>query len=47
MASGRHTCWWAACADRSCAMATPVLTLKYSVPTNWTAVAHQSIRPGW
>jgi hypothetical protein len=28
MASGRHTCWWAACADRSCAMATPVLMLK-------------------
>ena len=22
MASGRHTCWWAACADRSVTMAT-------------------------
>jgi len=28
-------------------MATPVLTLKYNVPTSWIAVAHQSIRPGW
>jgi hypothetical protein len=26
--SGRQTCWCAACADRSLAMATPVLTLK-------------------
>ncbi len=47
IASGRYTCWWAACADRSVTMATPVLTLKYKVPTNCTAVAHQSIRPGW
>jgi hypothetical protein len=46
-ASGRHTCWCAVIADRSAAMATPVLTLEYSVLASWTAVAHQSIRPGW
>jgi uncharacterized protein HemX len=47
IASGRHTCWCAAAADRLAAIATPQLMLKYKVPTNCTAVAHQSIRPGW
>src|SRR5689334_25433635 len=47
IASGRHTCWWAACADRVAAIATPQLTLKYKVPASCTAVAHQSIRPRW
>ncbi len=28
-------------------MATPVLTLKATVPASCTAVDHQSIRPGW
>jgi hypothetical protein len=47
IASGRHTCWRAVVAERLAAIATPQLTLKYKVPANCTAVAHQSIRPGW
>jgi hypothetical protein len=47
MASGRQMCWCAVAADRLAAMATPVLTLKYTVPASCTAVDHQSIRPGW
>jgi hypothetical protein len=44
---GRYTCWWVAWADRLAAVAVPVLTLKNTVPTSCTPVAHQSIRPGW
>ena len=47
IASGRHTYRSAVCAARSTCMATPVLTLKYRVPTSCTALAHQSIRRGW
>ena len=47
IASGRHSCWCAVCAETLDATATPVLTLKYKVPASCTAVAHQSIRRGW
>src|SRR5262245_8430528 len=46
-ASGRQMCWFASSADRLATIANPVLTLKYSVPASWTAVAHQSSRRGW
>ena len=46
-ASGRHTAWSTAVGPASpTERAWPVLTLKYTVPTSCTAVAHQSMRSG-
>src|SRR5450631_2207324 len=43
-ASGRQTCWFAACAVRFSRRALPQLMLKKRVPASCTALAHQSIR---
>ena len=44
--SGRQTCWCACAASRALRVAAYVLTLKNTVPIDWTPHAHQSIRAG-